>query len=138
MLDAGVWIVLIVGGIIGLGLVVVLNRLHGRIPDTTVTELTLITDFLQSQKIVLQAVLGDQFGTIFNALLDAIKSLTNKTGLTKDDAVHLVIKAIDMALEVDNITLTDDQRNIVNSVVDVVVGMVIKKPVACARALSLM
>ena len=138
MLDAGVWIVLIVGGIIGLGLVVVLNRLHGRIPDTTVTELTLITDFLQSQKIVLQAVLGDQFDPIFNALLDAIKSLTNKTGLTKDDAVHLVIKAIDVALGVDNITLTDDQRNIVNSVVDVVVGMVIKKPVACARALSLM
>jgi hypothetical protein len=136
-LDAGVWVVLVIGGVIGIALVALLSRLDKKIPSGTGTQISTVVGFLKSQEKLLETILGKQYSPVYDAIVEALKSLVD-SNVTKEEALSIVGKTLDAALAAGKAELTEEQRNIVNAVVETVVGLVINEPKASAQALSLM
>jgi len=136
-LTAGVWVVVVVGGFVGVALVAILHRLDSKIPSSTGLQIVSVVNFLKSQEKLLEILLGAQYAPVYEVILDALKSLAD-SNVTKEEALDIVNKSIEAALAAGKVTLTDEQRKVVNAILDTVVGMVVSEPKATAQALTLL
>jgi hypothetical protein len=136
-LDAGVWIVLVVGGLVGVALVAILSRLDSKIKPSTGLQISTVVGFLKSQEKLLESLLGEKYAPVYQAILDALKSLVD-SNVTREEALIIVNDTLNAALKAGSAELTEDQRKVVDVVIETVVGLVINEPVASATALTLM
>ena len=115
-LEAGVWVVLVVGGMVGIALVALLGRIDGKVSSQAGASIATVLKFLKSQENLLEGLLGEKYVPIYGAIVEALKSLVD-SNVTEEEAVVVVNKALDAALAAGDAKLTEEQRQIVNSVI---------------------
>jgi len=95
----------------------------------------MIEIILESSKDWLSSVLGDKFGLVFDAILQAAKAVADGD-FTKEEALATAQTILANALKVANVTLSDDEMAAVNKVIGYIIDAIMHDKAAAKQTIK--